>query len=582
MTTHKLLKHKLNLALLISLFSYHTFAASPKPASENQAMAVSAQRYATEIGRNILKQGGNAVDAAVAMGYALAVVHPCCGNIGGGGFMLIRLANGKQTFFNFREKAPQKINVNVFLDESGKTIKLPTSAGHLSGFLEHSYLTVGVPGTVMGLNEALKKYGTLSVQDVIKPAITLAKEGYSLKAGDVDFLNHGTADFTRQNNVADIFLKNGSPYKKGDILVQKNLANSLQKIYDGGTKAFYEGDIADEIISASNKNGGKLIKSDFLEYTVQELKPITCHYRGYEIITSPPPSSGGVTICEALTILNAYPLSKFGYHSAASTHYTLEAMRFAYADRAMHLGDPDFVKNPVDRLISENHAKSIRNQIEENLAGDSNKISPLIQHIESENTTGYVVVDQYGNAVAVTYTLNNYFGARVIAGKTGFFLNNQLDDFALLPNVPNAFGLIGGIHNVLEPKKRPLSSMAPTIITKNGKLAMALSTPGGSTIPTQLITVIQNVIDYRMDIQEAIDAPRFHMQWKPDTVYYEPYTFSPDTLKILKKMGYTFKEHSPYGSSLWGGMSGILRYKPSGNLHGAIDSRRPAGAALGF
>lgn len=582
MTLLKLLNHKLILVLLIFVFSYHTFAASPKPASESHAMVVSAQHYATEIGRDILKRGGNAIDAAVAMGYALAVVHPCCGNIGGGGFMLIRLANGKQTFFNFREKAPQKINVNVFLDESGKTIKLPTSAGHLSGFLEHSYLTVGVPGTVMGLNTALEQYGTLSLQAVLKPAIGLAKKGYALKAGDVEFLNHGTADFKRQTNVADIFLKNGSPYKKGDILIQKNLANSLQKIYDDGTKAFYQGDIADQIISASNKNGGKLIKLDFQEYTVDELKPITCRYRDYEIITSPPPSSGGVTICQALTILNAYPLSTYGYHSAASTHYTLEAMRHAYADRAKYLGDPNFVKNPVDRLISEGYAKEIRDEVKENLAGDSNKISPQIQYIESENTTGYVVVDQHGNAVAVTYTLNNYFGARVIAGKTGFFLNNQLDDFTLLPTVPNAFGLIGGVHNVLEPKKRPLSSMAPTIITKNGQLAMVLSTPGGSTIPTQLITVIQNVIDFGMDIQEAIDAPRFHMQWKPDTVYHEPYTFSPDTLKILKAMGYTFKEHSPYGSSLWGGMSGILLYKPSGNLHGGIDSRRPAGAALGF
>ncbi len=574
--------HKISLAFILGALSCHTFAASPKPTSESHAMAVSAQHYATQIGKEILQKGGNAVDAAVAMGYALAVVHPCCGNIAGGGFMLIRFANGKYTFFNFREKTPEKTNVHLFLDESGKTIKLPTSAGHLSGFLKHSYLTVGVPGTVMGLNTALEKYGTFSLQDVIRPAINLAKNGYTLKPGDIEFLDYGVSAFKQQANVAEIFLKSGTPYKSGDILVQKNLANSLQKIYEGGTKAFYQGEITDEIISASNKNGGKLSHLDFQNYTVEELKPITCKYRDYEITTSPPPSSGGVTICETLTILNGYPLSTFGYHSAASAHYTIEAMRYSYADRAKYLGDPDFVNNPVDRLISENYAKEIRKHIKTNLAADSEKISPLEQLTETENTTGYVVADQYGNAVAVTYTLNNYFGARVIADKTGFFLNNQLDDFTLLPNVPNAFGLIGGDHNVLQPNKRPLSSMAPTIITKNGKLAMVLSTPGGSTIPTQLLTVIQNVIDFGMDIQEAIDAPRFHMQWKPDVVSIEPYTFSPDTRKILENMGYTFQEHSPYGSPRWGGMSGILFYKPSGRLHGGIDSRRPAGAALGY
>jgi len=552
------------------------------PESQQHAMVVSAQHYASAVGKDILKQGGNAIDAAVAMGYALGVVHPCCGNIGGGGFMLIRFADGKSTFINFREKSPEKTNVHLFLDESGKAIKLPTSAGHLSGFLKHSYLTIGVPGTVMGLNQALEKYGSLPLKTVIQPAIDLAENGYKLKNGDLKVLSYGTKYFKEQDNVAAIFLKSGKPYAVGETLVQKNLANTLKKISDGGTKAFYEGKITEEIISASKKNGGKLSKLDFQNYTSQEIKPITCLYRGYKIITTPPPSSGGVTICQVLTILDGYPLTEYGYHAAKSTHYTVEAMRYGYADRARYLGDPDFVKNPLDRLISKEYAKQIREHIKENEAGDSNKISVIDNFQETENTTGYVVADQYGNAVSVTYTLNNYFGARVIAGETGFFLNNQLDDFTLLPNVPNAFGLIGGSHNILEPNKRPLSSMAPTIVTKDNKIVMVLSTPGGATIPTQLITVIQNVIDYGMDIQEAIDSPRFHMQWKPDIIFYEPYTFSADTKKILENMGHTFQKHSPYGSEEWGGMAGILFYKPTGKLHGGIDSRRPAGAAVGY
>lgn len=557
-------------------------AASPKPVSEKNSMVVSAQHYASEIGKEILEKGGNAVDAAVAMGYALAVVHPCCGNIGGGGFMLIRFADGKSTFFNFREKTPEKVEVHLFLDESGKTIKLPTSAGHLTGFLKHSYLTVGTPGTVMGLNLALEKYGSMHLKDLIQPAINLAEKGYVLQEGDLKFLQYGSKFFKEQENVAEIFLKSGKPYEEGDTIVQKNLAESLMKIQEGGTKAFYEGEITEEIVSACKQNGGKLSKLDFQNYTVEEMEPIKCSYRGYEIITSPPPSSGGVTICQVLTILDGYPFDPDDFHSAKATHYTVEALRYAYADRARYLGDPDFVKNPVDRMISKEYAEQIRQHIKPNEAGDSNKMSQISEFKETENTTAYVVVDKYGNVVSVTYTLNNYFGARVIAGKTGFFLNNQMDDFTLLPNVPNAFGLIGGSKNVLAPNKRPLSSMAPTIVTKDNKLVMILSTPGGATIPTQLISVIQNVIDFGMDIQEAIDAPRFHMQWKPDVIYYEPYTFSADTMRILKNMGHTFKEHSPYGSRDWGGATGILYYAPSGRYHGGIDSRRPAGSAVGY
>jgi gamma-glutamyltranspeptidase / glutathione hydrolase len=544
------------------------WAASPPPVEGKRCMVVSGQHYATQIGLNILKQGGNAIDAAVAMGYALAVVYPCCGNIGGGGFMLIRFANGKSTFLNFREKAPLKIRKEMFLDKNGQVNYDYLSAGHITGGIKKPYLAVGIPGTVMGLNTALSKYGTLPLKEVMQPAILLAEQGFTLLPGDTMLLKTGESEFKTQPNVSPIFLKNGQSYQPGDKLIQKNLANTLMKIAQGGTPAFYEGSIADEIVKASTQQKGVMTKEDLKDFTVEEQPPITCHYKNYQLITAPPPGSG-VTICEALKILELYPLSAWGFH----------AVRLSYADRNRYLGDPDYVNNPVNTLLSNSYIQQLRQKIQPSTATPSGTIAFTCP--EGGNTTSYVVVDCAGNAVSVTYTLNDYFGAKVMPGNTGFFLNNEIADFTIKSGTSNNYGLFQGGQNQIAPGKRPLSSMSPTILTKDNTLFMVIGTPGGSTIPSQLINVILNVIDYGMNIQEAEDMPRFHMQWLPDTVFMEPFTFSQDTQNDLQKMGYHFHLGSQYGPPLWGAVTGIENEPKEHKLYGAMDSRRPAGAAMG-
>lgn len=562
------------------LMSKICFGASLPPVEGKTYMAVSAQHYATEVGVDMLKKGGNAIDAAVAMGYALAVVHPSSGNIGGGGFMLIRFADGKTTFLNFREKAPRAIKAKMFLDKKGNVIPESLSGGHVSGMAKHPYLTVGVPGTVLGLNTALKKYGTMPLKKIIKPAILLARNGYKLLPSDVEILKSGEESFKTQPNVSTIFLKNGKAYKVGDTLIQKNLGATLEEIAREGSNAFYHGKIADAIALANQKNGGLITKRDLADYTVEELSPITCQYHGYTLITSPPPSSGGVIICEILNITEAYPLNEWGFHSAKTTHYILEAMRYAFADRNSLLGDPDFVKNPTEKLISKKYAKEIRARIKPNKATNSARIGFLATP-EGHNTTSYVVLDKQGNAVSVTYTLNDYFGAKVIPLNTGFFLNNEIADFAIKAGTPNIYGLVQGNANLIAPEKRPLSSMSPTIITKDNHLFLVAGTPGGSTIPTQLTNFIQNVIDFGMNIQEAENASRFHHQWLPDFVYMEPFAFSKDTQEILEKMGYKFKLGSPYNTQYWGAITSLTIDPVTSKIYGAVDARRPAGAAIG-
>lgn len=563
--------------ILLLLHTVSLFAASPAPVKGQDFMVVSAHREATKIGFEILAQGGNAIDAAVAMGYALAVVHPCCGNLGGGGFMLIRFASGKSIFINFREKAPQNISPSQFLDPQGHVIKDYLSTGHGQGLLSKPYLSVGVPGTVMGLNRALEKYGTLSLRQVIQPALALAEQGYILTSGDAQILKIGEKAFRRQPNVSRIFLKKDKSYQPGDRLVQKDLATTLKTLMAHGSQGFYQGAIAKEIVKASHQHHGLLTLADFNHYTIEEQQPITCHYRGYQVITSPPPGSG-VTLCEALQVLQAFPLAEFGFHSALASHYMVEALRFAYADRNQKLGDPTYVDNPVKTLLSPGYTHKLIQQISSNQA--SKNSYPINQLKENgDNTTAYVVVDQFGNAVSVTYTLNDYFGAKVIPGQCGFFLNNELADFTIKPDTANTFGLYQGPQNNLAPNKRPLSSMTPTILVKNHRLAMVLGTPGGSTIPSQLLNAIINVIDFKMNIQEAENAPRFHMQSLPNKIYYEPFTFSKDTLNILTKMGYAFQLGSPYGTLLWGGIAGIIVQKDT--LFGAMDSRQQSGCAMG-
>lgn len=553
-------------------------AASLPPVVGKSSMVVSAQHYATEAGQKMLDQGGNAIDAAVAMGYALAVVHPCCGNIGGGGFMLIRFADGRATFINFREEAPAGINSKMFnTKESANWL----SGGHLSGQAEKPYLAIGVPGTVKGLNTALKKYGTMPLAHVMQPAINLAEYGYYLTDQDVAILSSAEPEFRREPNVVREFLSHVKSFKVGQLFIQKDLANTLRKIAKSGTDEFYHGDLTKIMVNDIRKHGGVITLKDFEDYSIEEMKPISCQYRGYDIITSPPPSSGGVTICETLNIIENIPTKQLSYHSALGVHYLIEALRYSYADRNSYLGDPDFVKNPTEKLISQSYADKIFQKIKKDRAGDSSKIGFTAAKSEAENTTAFVVVDKEGNAVSVTYTLNGYFGSKEIAGRTGFFLNNELADFTLKAGEPNSFGLVQSDKNLIGPKKRPLSSIAPTIITKNGHLVMVMGTPGGSTIPSQLIGVIINVLDFGMDIQLAVDSPRIHMQWLPDKVYLEPFTLSQDTEKVLQKMGYELITGSPYGTPRWGAVMAIKVDEKTGKIFGAVDSRRPAGLAIG-
>lgn len=539
-----------------------------QPVTAKHAMVVSAQHLATEVGVDILKRGGNAVDAAVAVGYALAVVHPCCGNIGGGGFMLIHLAHGKDVFLDFREKAPLKASPTIFQDDKGNVVP-----GKSTG----TFLGVGVPGTVMGMDEALKKYGHLSRQQVIAPAIRLAKEGFVLQQGDVNILGQRTKDFQKYPNVGAIFLKDGQPYQAGDRLVQPQLAKTLEEISRDGTKAFYHGDIARKVVAASEANGGLLSMKDFADYTVHWDTPIKCGYRGYTVVSDPPPSSGGVTVCQILKLLEPYPLKDLGYGSARALHFTIEAERRAFADRNNYLGDPAFVKNPIDVLLSDKHIDQLRSTIDPDKATPSTQVKGSLGATEGMDTTSYAVVDKDGNAVSVTYTINYLFGVGQIAGDTGFFLNNEMDDFTSKPGVPNTFGLVQGKANQVEGGKRPLSSMSPSIVLKDGKLFMVTGSPGGSTIITTVMQSITNVIDYGMNMQQAVNAPRMHHQWYPDAVIVEPGLLTDAVKKELEGMGYKFKEVQS-----WGADEAILRSPKTGLLEGANDRRRPAGLAAGY
>jgi gamma-glutamyltranspeptidase / glutathione hydrolase len=541
---------------------------SGTPVPGKNGMVVTEQRLASEVGLQILKQGGNAVDAAVAVGYALAVTHPCCGNLGGGGFMLIHLANGKDTFINFREKAPLAATRTMYLDKQGNVVPGRSSKG---------YLAVGVPGTVLGLDQALSTYGTLSRTTVMAPAIELAQKGFVLQPGDVKILNLKTEGFKKQPNVPAIFLKNGTtPYQAGERLVQKDLANTLELIAKQGPNAFYKGAITDEIVNASRSNGGILAKEDFANYIVSETAPVRCTYRSYQVISAPPPG-GGTTLCQMLNILEGYNLKQLGFRSAPMLHRMLSAMLYAYADRNTYLGDPDFVDNPVERLLSKEYAAQVRAKISENRAVPPEPLFPKVTTNQGNHTTHYSIQDRYGNAVSVTYTINSFFGAGVIAGNTGFFLNNEMDDFTSKPGVPNNFGLVQGNANIIEPGKRPLSSMSPTIVTQNNKVFLVTGSPGGSTIPTTILQVITNVVDYGMNIQQAVDTPRIHYQGLPNVVGTEPYALKSAPSQQLWQWGYKIV---PLGT--WGAAESLLVNPDSGLLDGANDSRRPAGAALGY
>jgi len=566
--------------ITFALFSVTARAAAPPPVEAEHGMVVTAQHLATDVGVEVLKSGGNAVDAAVAVGYALAVVYPTAGNIGGGGFMTIRMRDGKTTFLDFRERAPLAAKKDMYLDDKGNIVKGASTDG---------YLAVGVPGSVMGFETAREKYGTKSRQDLIAPAIRYAKEGFTLNQADAAELNENKDWLSRDPATAAIFTKSdGKPFATGDKLLQPDLGNALSGISDQGTDGFYKGPVANAIVKASQDKGGILATQDFEQYKVRELDPVKCDYRGYQIISSPPPSSGGIIICEILNVLEGYPLSYTGYGSADTVHVMVEAMRHAYVDRNSALGDPDFVKNPVSKLLDKDYAKTIRDGIDPYKAGVSADLMPKGLG-ESHETTHYSIIDNDGNAVAVTYTLNGEFGAGVVAPGTGILLNNEMDDFTSKPGVPNLYGLVQGEANAIEPKKTPLSSMSPTIIAKDGKPFMVIGSPGGSRIITITLEAIINVIDFGMNIQEAIDAPHIHHQWLPDKIYTEPHALSPDTIKLLAGMGYTVQVDNDW--PIWGKSAGILVGGKSlsditkgggARYNGAMDSRAGSGLAAGY
>ena len=560
----------------LALIAQGAHAASPIPTGAEHAMVVSAHRLASDAGVAVLKKGGNAVDAAIAVAYALAVTFPEAGNIGGGGFMTIRMHDGHQTFIDFRETAPGAATANMYLDARGNVIPALSTRGHLA---------VGVPGTVAGLEFARAKYGTRPRAVLMAAAIRLAQSGFTLDQGDADFLNLGAADFNRDTPSAAIFRHRGKDWQKGDRFIQSDLATSLKEISAKGADAFYKGAIMRRIVAASRANGGILTDSDFANYRAIERTPIECDYRGYHIISAPLPSSGGIVICETLNILSGYRMASLGFQSADSVHYMTEALRRAFHDRNVNLGDPGFVKVDVGRFISPDYAAQLRTGISAKKATPSASLGiPGTTH-EGSSTTHFSVVDAQGNAVSLTYTLNDWFGARVTAAGTGILLNDEMDDFSSKPGAANMFGLVEGANNAIAPGKRPLSSMSPTIVTKDGQLVLVLGTPGGSHIPTGVLQVMLNVIDHHMTITEAVDAPRIHAQWLPDILYYEPYALCADTAAALTGRGHVLQPmgyENQIAAILVGGPAVGKAPQGRDTLFGAIDPRLPTGSVAGY
>ncbi len=574
---------KLLILLLVaaSLTSPAPFFGAPvHPVHAPHAMVASVHELASRAGVEIMQAGGNAVDAAVATGFALAVVHPQAGNLGGGGFMLIRMADGKTHFIDYREKAPAAATSNMYLDARGNVIADASIVG---------YKAIAVPGSVAGLVYALKKYGKLPLERILAPAIKLARDGYPLAWEDAeDFRKDGhLAQFPESRH---IFQRDGNYYRAGEIFRQPQLARILERIASNPDD-FYHGAMARELAAAIQKGGGVVTAADLADYEVKEREPVRGTYRGYEIISAPPPSSGGIALIEILNILEGYDLAAYGSQSAQAMHLTLEAFRRAFFDRAEFLGDPDFSKIPVAQLIDKRYGAAWRDSIDPAHASASKTLkrpeifSQLEQYAalhpqpavarEPEHTTHYSVVDPDGNAVAVTTTLNDSFGSRVTAEGLGFLLNDEMDDFAAKQGAPNVYGLIQGPANAIGPGKRPLSAMTPAMVLKDGRLFLVLGSPGGPRIITTVANILMGVVEYGMNIQEAANAPRFHHQWLPDVVLLEQWS-SPDSAKLLEQMGHKV-EFKPY----WSDGECIAVDLKTGERLGASDGRNN-GKAVGF
>ena len=561
--------------------------ASTHPVPAQHGMVVTVHQTASQVGSEILQAGGNAIDAAVATGFALAVVHSPAGNIGGGGFMLIRMADGKTHFLDYREKAPAAATREMYLDAQGNVIE---------GASEVGYKSIGVPGSVAGLVYAEQKYGKLSLKQVMAPAIKLARDGYALTWGEAsDLHDQYLAKFPESRRV---FQRNGDYYKPGENFRQPDLARTLERISEKPDD-FYHGALARELAAAMQKGGGLITVDDLAHYEVKEREPVRGTYRGYEVISAPPPSSGGTALIESLNILEGYDLTKMGDRSAESIHYTIEAFRRAFFDRAEFMGDPDFSKIPVAQLIDKKYGAAWRESIDPVRASPSKELKrpavfseletyaanhpPAAAPHESNHTTHYSVVDADGNAVAVTTTINDWFGSRVTADGLGFLLNDEMDDFSSKPGVPNADGLIQGAANAIGPGKRPLSSMTPTIVVHDGKTVLVLGSPGSSKIITTVANVLMGVVDYGMNIQEAVNAPRFHNQWLPDVLNVEKW-FSPDTVGDLRRMGYNIQTglHQGDAYGYWSDAECIAIDEKTGDRLGATDGRNSNGKAVGY
>ncbi len=532
-------------------------------------MVASAEAHASQVGVDILKQDGNAVDAAVAVGFALAVTFPEAGNLGGGGFMVIRMADGRTTTIDFREKAPAAATTDMFLDSSGTFVPALSQEGYLSS---------GVPGSVAGLLLALQRYGSMSRRSVIAPAESLAREGFVVSGRFASDLNNVLRWAAKYPSTKIAFRPPAAEWAEGDRLRQPDLAGTLRRIITDGDAGFYRGETAECIARQMKSNGGLITAEDLRAYRAVERPPVRGTYRGYDVISMGPPSSGGVLLLELLNLLEPYDLRAKGFNSSATISLMAEAMKLAYADRAEFLGDPDFFPVPTDRLISKAYAAERRALIDTTAATPSDSIRHgVIPLPERTQTTHYSVVDRWGNAVSVTTTLNGWFGNGIVVSGTGMLLNNEMDDFSAKPGAPNQFGLLGGTANAVQPGKRMLSAMTPTIVLKDGYPWLITGSPGGSTIITTVLQCILNVIDHGMPIQEAVDAPRIHHQWRPDTLWYELRGLPRDVVTGLEKRGYTVVQRS--GTQGW--VEAILIDRKNGWYFGASDPRGP-GTSIGY
>ncbi|HTP11997.1 MAG TPA: gamma-glutamyltransferase [Bacteroidota bacterium] len=563
-------KYLLPLCAIISVFTCLEAKNPPRKAVQaRHGMVVSAEGLASRVGRDILKKGGNAVDAAVATGFALAVTFPQAGNIGGGGYMVIRMASGKTTTFDFREKAPGKATRDMYLDSTGRFV----SAGS-----EHGYLSVGVPGSVAGLLDALAKYGTMKREQVLAPAIALAERGFPVGAGMARVMKEKIDAFNCYGGTKRTFTRKGKPYRRGEIFVQKDLAETLKRIASRGKEGFYRGKTARLIVQEMKLGGGLITLEDLKNYAAIERPPVTGTYRGYEIVSMGPSSSGGIILIELLNMLERYDVAAGGFGTPHTIALMAETMKFAYADRAEYLGDEDFYPVPIATLISKDYAASRAALIDTAKAAPASTIAHgIIPHVEGVHTTHYSVVDRWGNAVSTTTTINSWFGSGVVVSGAGFFLNNEMDDFSAKPGTPNQFGLIGGVANAIQPNKRMLSAMTPTIVLKDQKPVLVVGSPGGSTIITTVLQVILNVIDHRMNVQDAVNAMRVHDQWYPDSLYYEHESLRPRVIDELKSRGYATAERA--GNQ--GEVEAIAVDGKKKMLYGAADPRGH-GTAAGY